>query len=170
MIGMVEMMNRLSKTSRILSLFNQSSELDCSDIAGTLLIAPSVVDMLCNDLVRSGVLRQQISDDGRIIYVATDKLLSHRLIYDSYCGEEEENISIRPEIINFARAMEKTMRENDETQGDKWKRLKVPTIENMLYDEIAELKRVKGNNQVELNDMVDIATLLMMLWYRGSNQ
>lgn len=166
---MVDMLNRLSKTSRILSLFSHSNTLECSDIAGTLLIAPSVVQMLCGDLIKSGVLRDCVGEDGRIVYVATDKLASHQDLYESYCAAPEDDTRIRPEILSFARAMEKELRENDITQGDTWKRLKISTIESMLDDEIAELKRVKGNSQVELNDMVDIANLLMMLWYRGNN-
>lgn len=166
---MVEMLNRLSKTSRILSLFNHSNTLDCSDIAGTLLIAPSVVKMLCDDLKRAGVLRESVSGDGRIVYTATEKLASHQDLYDLYCADTEGTNKLRSEILNFARAMEKALCENDATHGDKWKRLKISTIEDMLYDEIAELKKVKGNSQVELSDMVDIANLLMMLWYRGTN-
>lgn len=92
------MRHRASNITKILSLFRQANQLDLSDIAGALLIAPSDAKAFCQDLIKSGMLLET----GSVIdptYIATEKLVSTDNHIYEMIGEVFDGLNESSDII-----------------------------------------------------------------------
>ena len=106
-----------------------------------------------------------------------DKQLIRNLKRD----DEEKNIEarritefIRPELLAFAEAMEKTMREHDPEKGDSWKDCQIKYLYIKLNEEFTEVETAVYNrlhkagkiNEIS-KELVDMANVSAMLWNRN---
>lgn len=73
---------------------------------------------------------------------------------------------LRPEIIEFAKEMERVMQKHDKSKGDSWKRMEILDLENMLLEEFEEQKLGFAMSGKSDNENIDIANFCMMLWQR----
>lgn len=80
---------------------------------------------------------------------------------------------IRTEVMEFAEAMERVLKENDKEKGDSWKRMEVSRLELLLTREISELcdasfkKNGSKERRAELRKkLIDVSNLAMMVWQR----
>ncbi len=73
-------------------------------------------------------------------------------------------MKIRPEILEFAEQMEKTMSRHDPQKGDSWKRMSIKQITNLFHKEIIEFREAKPDYRH--HEIIDIANIGMMLWHR----
>lgn len=81
---------------------------------------------------------------------------------------------IRPEILAFAEAMEKTMRKHDGNKGDSWKDCQINYLYIKLNEEFTEVETAVYNrlhkagkiNEIS-KELVDLANVSAMLWNRN---
>jgi len=80
----------------------------------------------------------------------------------------------RPEIMEFAEAMENTMRKHDPEKGDSWKEMTPLKLYALLADEHRELKEVfivgtPGKDPLDAIalECLDLANVSMMLYHRA---
>jgi len=71
-------------------------------------------------------------------------------------------MKIRPEIMRFAEAMEKTLQKHDKKKGDSWKKTSFNELKELLIKEIQELPEGYGN----FGEYVDVANFCMFLWWK----
>lgn len=81
---------------------------------------------------------------------------------------------IRPEILGFAAAMERTMRKHDPEKGDSWTDCDLEFLINKLKEEFGEVLSsidLDSNgpkiSKHTIDELVDLANIAMMLRYRG---
>lgn len=86
---------------------------------------------------------------------------------------------IRPEILEFASAMELTMRIHDNTKGNSWKHCELSELCEKLNEEQLEFyEEFSKSNRITvqvLSELVDIGNVAMMIWnrdgkYSGGNE
>jgi len=68
---------------------------------------------------------------------------------------------MRKEVTHFASQMERVLKKHDKTKGDSWKEMPYRTLRVLLDKEVEEYV---GSRSPE--ELVDIANLCMMLYYR----
>jgi hypothetical protein len=73
---------------------------------------------------------------------------------------------MRPEIKDFAKAMETKMSQHDSVRRDEWKNKSVDWLVNRLLDEYDEAMECYGDKQSFCAEMVDIANFAMMIFYK----
>jgi len=73
-------------------------------------------------------------------------------------------VQIRPEVLNFAIAMEKKLRMNDYKGG--WQNEDIISLEARIGDEFNELKEAKttGDKKLIQDECCDIANFCMMIF------
>jgi len=80
---------------------------------------------------------------------------------------------IRPEILGFAAAMERTMRKHDLKKGDSWTDCDIEFLITKLKEEFGEVITSIDSEQSPkiskdtIDELVDLANIAMMLRYRG---
>lgn len=78
---------------------------------------------------------------------------------------------IRPEIMEFAEAMELTMRKHDAKKGDSWKDCTISFLGRKLQEEYNETEHefynllFSSSNNLK-SESVDLANVCMMIWNR----
>ncbi len=92
--------------------------------------------------------------------------------------EEEKNINarviteyIRPEIMFFAKAMEKTMRKHDGSKGDSYKSCEFSFLGGKLQEEYGEVEKEIYNFMFSSSnnlkpELINLCNVCMMLWNR----
>ncbi len=82
---------------------------------------------------------------------------------------------LRPEVSEFAQAMEAKLRTHDDDRGDEWKEMSIRSLRLRLYGEVRELQEAidKFERTVEIDpaalelvraEAVDVANFAMMIW------
>jgi len=74
---------------------------------------------------------------------------------------EQERERIRPEILEFAKEMERIMAKHDNGKGDSWKQMPIKQLDDKFNEEIEEAS-IEGDRQ----EWVDVANVCMMIWKR----
>ncbi len=71
-----------------------------------------------------------------------------------------EEIKVRPEIVFFAKAMEKIMAENDKEKGDSWRHMPHDELQSLFLEEVEETKE----DNAKLKEWIDVALFCMMIY------
>jgi len=76
-------------------------------------------------------------------------------------------IEIRPELLEFARAIEKTLRRND-WKRPQWQEMRVWVLSGLLGEEELELlKAVRSQDPNAIcAEIQNVAAIYMMLWHK----
>ena len=82
---------------------------------------------------------------------------------------------MRKKIKDFAEAMEEVMQKHDAEKRNSWKSMQLHTLEHLLLSEVREwnanrLGHIDGVNHPKEKEVIDIANIAMMLWYRYKNE
>lgn len=101
-------------------------------------------------------------------------VMKNKIVYFRKISENhfEAILKPRPEIIEFAEAMEKVMSRNDKEKGDSWKTCDMDFLVNKLKEEIREWEEDNDYNEryglspADMEELVDIANVCMMLFQR----
>ena len=80
---------------------------------------------------------------------------------DSNCGKCYIDDEPRPEILEFAKAMEATMKKHDARKGNTWKAMSLKELDQLFNNEIEEAT-INGDR----SEWVDVANFCMMIWNR----
>lgn len=79
----------------------------------------------------------------------------------------QENLTLRPEVLAFARLMEQRLREKDADKGQGWKDLPAGHLRVAMFSKAGRLERAIISQPTEMNecvtDAVDLANYCMMI-------
>jgi len=75
---------------------------------------------------------------------------------------DQSGKTIRPELTEFAIAMEMVLRKHDNKKKDTWKKIPEENLRLMLMTEVYEFIDSKDKNE-----LIDVANICMMLFMRG---
>lgn len=78
-------------------------------------------------------------------------------------------ITVRPEVMAFAEAMERKLRVHDKERGDSWKTCDILYLHSRLGFEHGEYVDA-ATGPAERVELIDIANFAMMLWNRIPNE
>lgn len=90
-------------------------------------------------------------------------------------GDDEEvpttyrGITIRPEVMQFAMAMELKLAMHDEDRGDSWKGMFHQTIMDRMWDEYQELASASTDFDI-LDETVDVGAFCMFAWWTAAQR
>lgn len=76
---------------------------------------------------------------------------------------------LRPIVVDFARALERRLREHDATKGDTWRTIDTGYLESGLLDGVIEAQE---SNELEAyakesDEWLDVAAYALFLWVRA---
>lgn len=77
--------------------------------------------------------------------------------------EQVIELGIRPEILEFAYAMEEVMEKHDKEKGESWKNIPIDYLKLKLQEEYGEAAQAVQGDE---NELVDIGNVAMMIFHR----
>lgn len=82
-------------------------------------------------------------------------------------SHQQELDAISPELKEFVLEMESELKRHDREKGDSWKSMPMSELVDIFYTSMCKLKYVDVVDGKECNQLIDIANLAMMVWYRS---
>jgi len=80
-----------------------------------------------------------------------------------------EEIKMRKDVLEFAKEMEKVLRENDAEKGDSWKTMYMSELYECLNNESGEYWAAETDED-SAKECVDCGNILMMLYHRHKGE
>ncbi len=80
--------------------------------------------------------------------------------------KRQSSVKLRPEVVAFARAMERKLRKHDSARGKRgWRNASIYWVMLRLMEETGELARVvrRRGSQTVLDEAADVGNLAMMV-------